>query len=743
MQFGYVTLWILLFIVAGIASSGVGLSLFMAPDAAKPVDPSATRADERSAPRLPVAQGLRLSAKVTGEQIRVWSKGRFQARFFTGVNLGSAIPGEEPGALGASRSDLTRWFTQMGELRVNLLRIYTIQRPEFYETLRAYNLAHPNAPIRLLHGIWIPEDRWYATGDAFDSKVMSEMRKEISDAVAAVHGDALIRPVPGHAAGQYSADVSPWMVGWSFGIEWDPTTVIATNRINAKMRPYTRGRFITADRNASPMESWIAMQMDLLAGDEVAHGSSVPLTFTNWDTTDPLHHPDEPFDMEDAVSIDAMHLRATRSWPAGYFASFHAYPYYPDFLSNEPALLNYRRPDGVVDPYAGYIHALRAHMRGIPLMITEVGQPTALGCAHHAPLGRNQGCQSEKQAAGHLVELMEDIRTEGAVGAVAFMWVDEWFKFTWNTIDYELPHDRRAKWRNPLTNEEHFGFIAAEPGPAPTVILDGKDTEWSSAEVISHGAGPVHEIRALHDAEYLYLRLRVTSNLWERQRIVIGLDAHKAGNRGLPGTSGADPAADVAIVIGPGRRAQLLHATWLDAIAMRLGGYGDPSRDFVAVNRADLSQGSGAWSPLRQVLSYPYRVPSTGKQVPIEIRDASQMPWGTTDPNSAQFDDRHLIDGAGEVLEIAIPWGLATFADPSTHRVYELRLVPDRTKQVVSRPIARLGISVVAGDTRVRTSGYTWDAWDDIVWHERKKAGWPILKAAYARMQDAPVIPAG
>ena len=52
---------------------------------------------------------------------------------------------------------------------------------------------------------------------------------------------------------------------------------------------------------------------------------------------------------------------------------------------------------------------------------------------------------------------------------------DEWFKFTWNTIDFELPPGRRSLWMNPWTNEAHFGMVAVEPGFAPVVIIDGDD----------------------------------------------------------------------------------------------------------------------------------------------------------------------------------------------------------------------------------------------------------------------------
>ena len=77
-------------------------------------------------------------------------------------------------------------------------------------------------------------------------------------------------------------------------------------------------------------------------------------------------------------------------------------------------------------------------------------------------------------------ELLRIIRGQGCAGGFVFEWADEWFKFTWNTIDYELPGERRQLWVNPLTNEELFGLIATDPGVQPVVTVDGEGSEWPS-----------------------------------------------------------------------------------------------------------------------------------------------------------------------------------------------------------------------------------------------------------------------
>jgi hypothetical protein len=666
---------------------------------------------------------LMLPAQVQGASVAAATADGFVPLFWAGVNLGSTVPGRQPGEVAATRTEYDRWFEGMGDLGARVVRIYTILRPDFYDALAAYNESHADRPLFFIQGVWIPEEEFVATGNAYAPAVTDGFEAEIDDAVAVVHGDAKLPERRGHAGGAFTTDVSQWLLAWSIGVEWDPQAVQSTDRINAGEEPY-RGRYVRSSAEATPMESWIASMLDHTASQDAARGWSRPLTFTNWLTLDPLDHGDyEPLPDEDLVSVDATHIAATDAWPGGFFASYHAYPYYPDFLTNTPEYQEYERPgDGVVDPYSGYLNALRAHHGDQAVMVTELGIPSSLGVAHNGPLDRDQGNHSEEEALAMNAQMLRDLEEEGYAGGILFEWIDEWFKFTWNTLELELPGDRRQLWKNDLTNEKFFGLVGAEPGTEPVVVLDGSNEEWegNGSQVIAESEGPVSEVRAVKDERALYLGLLLDEpESWREQPVTVGIDVRPGENRGLPANPGVYPQADVAVVIGPDDQADLLQAAWWEPTRIRYGlGFGH-----VDVDAAEMEEGSGVWVRPLQILNRPTTVPATGEKKPSELYELGPFPFGSTDPGSPDFDDRTIVAADGDVIELRLPWALLGFSDPSSLTLYDEQ--PDGPTRTLEA--GRLGIAVLAGGELLETTGYAWDPWQRVTWHERRKEGFSDL----------------
>jgi len=669
------------------------------------------------APAPDTVAGLSRIARTDGERMVLQLAGG-EVDFITGVNVGPTVPGTQPGELAVSPEVWRRWLPMIAEAGFHSIRIYTVQPPHFYEELKAYNDAHPDHPIYLVHGVWIPEEQFVAAGDLFAPGIREEFHDDIAGAVGAIHGDAVLPPRAGYASGTYTADVSPWLISWALGIEMDPVATMKSDRRNAGRAPYS-GRYVSATAAASPTESWLAEGLDVLAGLEAERGITVPLTFSNWPTTDPLAHPSEPLPKEDLVGIDANHLTVS-NWPGGYYASYHAYPYYPDFQRYEPGIADFEH-EGRIDPYAGYLTSLREHHAGMPVVVLEYGVPSSIGSAHDGPLGRDQGGHDEHDAMAINAELMRLQRDVGIDGGFVFEWADEWFKFTWNTIDYELPTDRRQLWHNPLTNESVFGLLAIEDAGGPGITIDGDGGEWDGApaQVIHESKGRVREVRAAKDAGYLYLRILVDkAGAWRRSPLTIGFDVAPGGGGGLPNAKGVAPDSDTAVVVS-GDEARAYVRASNDPNALLYG----RKLEFFEVDGASLTPGSAVWNEQRLITNKPYVVPTTREARPPEWFDLNPLLRGNSDPAHPAFDRRTVWAASGKTLELRIPHLVVGFSDPSSRSA----LVVRRNGVVTTAPVERIGITVALGAKAVATRGYSWDKWNRVEWLERPKAGYEEL----------------
>ncbi|MDO5710713.1 MAG: hypothetical protein Q4P32_03110 [Micrococcales bacterium] len=622
------------------------------------------------------------------------------ATFWSGVNLGSTTPGHSPGELAIPEQDYRRWFTMMRESGVRVLRIYTIHKPHMYAELKAHNEAHPDHPLYLMHGIYLPDESYLDSGDLYASGPTNAMIQETRDASAAVHGTLTRPPVRGRASGTWTADVSQWVLGWIVGVEWDPIATRASDAKN-KARPAHQGAYFSSREGASPTERWVAARMDELATLEAAHGLSVPIAMVNWPTTDPLRHPQEPLEREDVVGVDANHIVASDLWPAGTFASYHAYPYYPDFQRLQPSY----RQDPSGDAYRAYLLDLKRHHAGMPLMVTEFGVPSTLGSAHIGTNGRDQGHHTELEAMRMNSEMIRMFKDIQLCGGLLFAWTDEWFKFTWNTLPRHAVVDaeRRALWHDVLTNEQYFGMIALDPA------LVGR-------RVVHEARDGLAQIDIDHDASWVHLSLAYTQAL--STPVVLGFDVVPTAGRPLTGL-GDSARFDIAVRVDPlAGKASCLIRTDLDPVLLDgLPGSWEPKDD-----------GTG-WIQQQLTLNRPYPIPGTNRERPPEMLAVGELirtddpqalrgrtgdtlsTWSLTDPGS---------DGLTR-LQLRIPWGLLAISDPSSHMAVT---VVDKLPKGVR--IERIGVAVAGGTPAAATPvtfDLRWDQWNAAAYTERTKTG--------------------
>lgn len=669
-----------------------------------------------------------------GDRFEIVSGGVASPFTIRGVNLGAGAPGHFPGEFGFTREDYARFIRFARDLNANALRVYTLHPPAFYEALREENLAHPDRPVWLFQGVWTELP---ASNDFWDPGFTDGFERDLECAVDAVHGRADVAPRPGHAAGRYAADVSPWLAGWLVGREWEPYAVRETDQRHPDFTSYAGDWFTVAGGSAT--EVWLARMCDrIVSWEHARYGVARAVSFVSWPTLDVMEHPTEheagggeAHHDEDAVSVDPTRIRPTRSagWASGflgYYASYHVYPYYPDFLNLDPGYSAHRDRHGVCN-YAGYLADLKAHTPGLPLLIAEYGVPTSRGISHLQPQGLHHGGASDAAQGARIVRLVEDIRDAGCAGSLLFSLFDEWFKTNWLAAQKEQPRDRDPLWYNPLDPEEGYGLIAFDP--SPPIRVDGEVSDWRGiapyataprARTARAGARPVYPpmVRALYvtsDAAHLFLRLDVDPrSLGGRaQAFGVALDMldPRRGDVRLPAPLDASwsRGAEYVLVVDPGRRggkparAELFsdrRMGWSDYGRLRVGNVWMPTASALQTQAND----DGLYAPLVVNVNRE-RVSASGVVYPGMDVDMGRLSLGRPRRAPATHESDTVrwfvpgaewwIDRARGVIEIAIPWSLLNVSDPSSLAVLDDR--PETPEIEVARTH---GIGLLAFATR-------------------------------------------
>jgi Tfp pilus assembly protein PilF len=706
--------------------------------------------------------------------------GRWSPLWIKAVNLGAALPGKHPSEFPPNDSTYDKWIALLAEMGANAVRIYTIHPPHFYAALRSWNLGHPSRPIWLIHGVWteLPPGKQQQKYD--DAKWLGQFRGEMRQVVSLLHGDAVIPAAPGHASGVYRADVSPWTLGFIIGREWEPYSVVAYNASRPTRKSFA-GKYITL-KSGNALEAWLAEQCDYLVGFEMdQYNVQRPIAYTNWPTLDPLTHPTETSMSQeiallhargekiveaskeydnDAVGLDAVRMHATGVYPAGVFASYHAYPYYPDFLRVDPGYSQARSPEGPSN-YFGYLRELVAHHGDMPVVISEYGVPSSRGIGHFQPQGWTHGGLTEDQQAAADARLTRDIYASGAAGAGLFSLIDEWFKKNWITIDFEVPADRKRLWLNPLDAEENYGVVAMRAGRKGSgITIDGDTADWRGRPVLYAqqptflpAALQLKSFRVAQDEAYVYLRLDVGKIDWAHGRYQIGIDTYRrnVGDTRLPHTGSRSPTGleFVLDIGGPNATELLVDHPYNPYKPVLIPGSNPPAMQYVYAHLLrTAANDAGKWDSL-VVVPNRRRIGRNGQIYPAISYNRNRLLY-SAQSHSSLAD--WYSDPASGVIEVRLAWGMLQVVDPSTRSVLfgntalgeAIGAATDGFRFVVESydpANPQLGADHLP---RGASSGFadpptwTWPTWEAPQWHAELKPLFAAMQRTFAAIPDRP-----
>jgi len=671
--------------------------------------------------------GISYISKADNKSFYIYRYGKWEKSFVKGVNIGASKPGTFPGELAITKADYLRWFKAISDMNAETIRVYTILTPAFYDALYEHNKTELK-PLYIFQGVWVNEDDISKLEDAHNPIIKNGFKEDIKTLVDIFHGNANLPQKYGYASGVYSEDVSPYVMGWILGIEWDPNFVQNTNKVNEKITNFN-GKYLYTE-NASPFESFLTECGDYAIDYETEkYNVQRPLSFTNWVSTDTLKHPNEPLKNEDLVEVNTEHIKGNNSFKPGLFASYHVYPYYPDFMNYQHDYAAYKDEDGKINTYRAYLKDLiKEHT--VPVLVAEFGIPASRGMAHkNIYMGYNQGEVDEKSQGEMNAVMLQNIYDEGYAGGLVFTWQDEWFKRTWNTMDLDLP-DRRPYWSNPQTNEQEFGILAFDPGKDKSVCyVDGDISDWKNDKPLIDT--PNMKLYIKSDEKYLYIMGDIRGFDFEKDKLFFPIDiTPNSGNSTYKDYNITfKRPTDMVIVLDKNGGSKIVTDSYYDIFNYLYA----KQLKMIYENPAYEKKNSGIFNPIYLCLNRSLYLPQDKTTLPLEKYETGKLLIGDANPDHKDFNS--LTDYAvnKDKIEIRIPWQLLNVMDPSTKMIMDDFY--DKNS-ITSLKIPELYIGGILINNNVVTENsnmefYNWDEWEIPTYHERLKPSYAILKKAF------------
>lgn len=329
--------------------------------------------------------------------------------------------------------------------------------------------------------------------------------------------------------------------------------------------------------------------------------------------------------------------------------------------------------------------------------------------------------------------MFEDILINNYMGGLVFTWQDEWFKRTWNTMDFDNP-DRRPFWSNAQTSEQQFGLLSFD---RLKIHVDGALEDWQEDPLYSDlSAGPLDKVYVDHDERYLYLRVDLKEASKESRPLLFWDTIPNQGNKQFQEVPDLafHNGADFLVDLNPDQSQVLVdhyynvHSYLYEYVWTGATPYSYSTK-----------KNSGQFDPIHYVLNKEIYNPETGQEYAFEDYPTGNLTRGNSDPNAPDYkslaDYRWSKDGKS--VEVRLPWLLLSFRDPSQREVMDDFLTTQDVHQGTFIDGIGIGIAYVDEDQELVAQypkqdapfkTYTWETWDQPLSQPRLKKSYDVLQ---------------
>lgn len=666
--------------------------------------------------------------RTVGTEIqRKTADGEYERFSIRGVDVSSNIPGYPTLEFAPNQKDYLRWMEQIGEMGANTIRVLNIMDDDFYEALYIYNTSHTE-PLYLLQGLQVSDESNYGAEDIYSSGFIDQLLTNSKRAVDVIHGKIMIPLSDFTGTGNYSWDVSSWVIGYLIGHEWDSGIIAFTNNSTQHPTSYEGTYFVTSSE-ATRFEAAMARVMDqLILYESSKYKTQRLVSFIN----DPSN---DPFSYEELYvtrflkynQIDIENIVPTEKLESGYFASYRLYHFSPDFLqyfSEEQKEELGRILIGLDTEamYHGYLDLLgRYHT--IPVVAAGYGFSTARTATYEgeAPL-------TEQEQGESLVQVWKDASDAGWSGVFISTWQDTWERRTWNTsyatFDYKDP-----VWQDMQTEGQCYGLMEFRLGNSEaTCFVDGDTSEWTEEDIVAETSEGTLSMQ--YDEKYLYFYFEGMNYTPETDTLYIPLDTtpQSGSTYCLNYNMTFDRACDFVLYIHGKNNSRIMVQERYEILWAMHAYETDRTDPYDEIWDVD--------SPLFKTVCLMIQ---QADPAPLGLWDAAEtyetghLRYGNGNPNSVEYDSLADFCFTENGVEIRIPWQLLNFASPAEMMIHD-DYYDNYGVEYIHADMLYVGAALGNDrDQRLILSPFYLEGWNDVSEYvERLKKSYYIVKGCWA-----------
>lgn len=667
--------------------------------------------------------------RVLGRDIlRKDESGEWRAFEIRGVDLSTNMPGGAVLDFTPDVEDYTRWLEAIAAMGANTVRVYTIADDDFYQALYQFNTSR-DTPLYLLQGLQVSDRANYGSKDVYDEGFLDLLLENGVAAVDVIHGKRVILLGNTSGTGNYRWDLSPWVVGYLVGHEWDSGNIAYLNESTLYPTSY-QGAYFSTGPQATRFEAVLARIMDRIVSYETAKYKQQRLIgFVNSPSND-------PFEFTDLYSarylkysrLDAEHVLPSDALLSGYYTAYRLNRFSRDYLQ----YLTPRQADALgdilinldtSDLYRGYLDLLGKY-HTMPVIAAGYGFSTS-----RVPIWEDEYPLTERQQGQALVEVWQEAREAGWAGGFVSTWQDVWDRRTWNT-SYATFEFKDPLWQDVQTEGQCYGLMAFSLEAATGgCVVDGDASEWTEEDVVWRGAAGRLSMR--YDEKYLYFYAQSAASEPGVFYIPIDTTPKSGSNYCREYDLAFERPCDFVIVIDGRDNSRVLVQERYEILWV-MHAYDlareDPYYEIRAVD-------SPVFRPISVMVEHASPVP-VGQWLPAATYETGKLRHGNADPDSSLYDSLADFCFTENGVEIRIPWQLLNFASPA-----EMMIHDDYYEHygVEYLPIDEMyvGLSAGASDTRIPMAAFPLEGWEKPeVYRERLKESYFILQKCWTALEQ-------